>query len=1008
MTCGVVQTGAGTLTLGRQRHDQRGQPRRRPITGNLDLGGATRTFTVADGPAAPDLSVTSVVSGTGAGVTKAGPGLMSLGGANSYDGATAVNAGTLAVANGSALGSTAAGTSVSNGATLQVSGNSAVGAEALTLNGTGTSSNGALESVSGTNSWAGTVSLATDSTVGVDANSLDVSGVVSGTGTGLTKIGAGILSYSGASANTYAGATNVNVGELDLNKSAGTAAFRGCAQRRRRDRHRHGEADPVGSNPGCHGRDGELVGRVERQRRQRDAQLTDDDRRLGVNDDTRQRLADPRREPVVHGHQCGGDHLGAGRPRSTTRTFSVNDGTASLDLTVSAVISGTGAGLTMTGDGTLRLNGTTGANTYTGTTTVNSGTLTLEAGKAGAVPGDVVVGDGTGSDTLRETASNGIADGFNVTVNSSGLLDLNNFSDTIGPLTMTAGSVTTGTGTLTLGADVTTNATGTTASISGHIAWGTTTNRTFTVGDGAANPDLSVSTGTQTIASAQTLTKAGLGNMSIGTLSNAGTVVVSAGTLSQTGMTTSKTVNVLSGANLTTASGVNYTQTAGTTAANGTITATGASVQINAGSLTGTGTVAPDLANAGSVVPGNSTVNNGIGILSVSGTYEQSATGTLSIQVVSAGGPGTGNDKLNVSGAVTLDPLAKLGTSTSVNPVSLGQSYTILGFSSLTGTFNPNSDLNTTNNNIFIPHYDHPSDVYMVVTAPPTVSVANVTQNPGNGGGFTPFTFTITRAGTADQLSITTTASYSTANGTAIAPGDYTAVPATQVQFGPGETTKTFDVQVYQSPYGQPSLNFKVKLSGLKYATAVQGGGSAVGQATGTILNSNPLPTSTSTTSRAPTAAWAARPRARSPSPATGARPAPASIVWKTKNGTAMNGVDYQGFTSNQTTIVPACTTSPSCVSTTTVVINVISANHGKTFQVNLAANTWVTITQGTGTGTIQWQHARPRRSSLRAARRVRPAADPHGRPRNLIHTTHWVRSSPRRLPLATVRFSVE
>src|SRR5712691_278236 len=45
-----------------------------------------------------------------------------------------------------------------------------------------------------------------------------------------------------------------------------------------------------------------------------------------------------------------------------------------------------------------------------------------------------------------------------VTINSSGVLDLNGKLDTIGTLTMTAGSVTTGAGTLTLSGNVTGNA----------------------------------------------------------------------------------------------------------------------------------------------------------------------------------------------------------------------------------------------------------------------------------------------------------------------------------------------------------------------------------------------------------------------------------------------------------------------------------------------------------------------------------------------------------------------
>src|SRR5439155_7142623 len=76
-----------------------------------------------------------------------------------------------------------------------------------------------------------------------------------------------------------------------------------------------------------------------------------------------------------------------------TRMFTVADGTANPDLTVSATVSGGGFGITKAGTGTMRLSGSA-ANTYTGTTTVNTGTLELNK-TAGivAVPGPLVVGD---------------------------------------------------------------------------------------------------------------------------------------------------------------------------------------------------------------------------------------------------------------------------------------------------------------------------------------------------------------------------------------------------------------------------------------------------------------------------------------------------------------------------------------------------------------------------------------------------------------------------------------
>ena len=66
------------------------------VTGQLLLT-ATRTVTVADGPTAVEAIIDAVISGVG-GLVKAGPGFLGLTGANTYTGATVVNAGTLEVA----------------------------------------------------------------------------------------------------------------------------------------------------------------------------------------------------------------------------------------------------------------------------------------------------------------------------------------------------------------------------------------------------------------------------------------------------------------------------------------------------------------------------------------------------------------------------------------------------------------------------------------------------------------------------------------------------------------------------------------------------------------------------------------------------------------------------------------------------------------------------------------------------------------------------------------------
>lgn len=65
------------------------------LTGRVDLGGANRTFSVADGTAANDLSISvPVLNG---GITKTGAGTLVLSGANTYGGDTAVEQGALSL-----------------------------------------------------------------------------------------------------------------------------------------------------------------------------------------------------------------------------------------------------------------------------------------------------------------------------------------------------------------------------------------------------------------------------------------------------------------------------------------------------------------------------------------------------------------------------------------------------------------------------------------------------------------------------------------------------------------------------------------------------------------------------------------------------------------------------------------------------------------------------------------------------------------------------------------------
>ncbi|HEX8140179.1 MAG TPA: Calx-beta domain-containing protein [Pyrinomonadaceae bacterium] len=87
--------------------------------------------------------------------------------------------------------------------------------------------------------------------------------------------------------------------------------------------------------------------------------------------------------------------------------------------------------------------------------------------------------------------------------------------------------------------------------------------------------------------------------------------------------------------------------------------------------------------------------------------------------------------------------------------------------------------------------------------------------------GTTPHNFTVTLS-TATTLTVTV--NYSTADGTATAGTDYTAVSGT-LTFAPGETTKTINVPVINDTLDEPNETYFVNLSGASNGTIADGQG---------------------------------------------------------------------------------------------------------------------------------------------------------------------------------------
>ena len=163
----------------------------------------------------------SIWSGSG-GVTKTGPGEMSLYGMHTYSGATTIKEGMLTVGVDTRLGSVAAGTTVEADGVLRLYGASITN-ESLTLYGGG--SDGAALIYHNTNVWSGTITVHGGATCKAEPTAkLTVAGTITGDG-GFNSVGDGRLILSGPNANSFSGPTTFRLGTLELSKPNGIAAI---------------------------------------------------------------------------------------------------------------------------------------------------------------------------------------------------------------------------------------------------------------------------------------------------------------------------------------------------------------------------------------------------------------------------------------------------------------------------------------------------------------------------------------------------------------------------------------------------------------------------------------------------------------------------------------------------------------------------------------------------------------------------------------------------------------
>jgi autotransporter-associated beta strand protein len=300
------------------------------------------------------------------------------------------------------------GTAVTPGGTLQIQGGITLSSEPLTIAGNGFNGTGALDSSSGNNLWDAPITLAGNGSIAADTDSTSTQSTLtvdqaiseSAAGSSLTKLGTGIVVFTGTAPNTYTGATLVNDGTLQLAKPSGVAAVPGSLT--------VGDGNVPGPDVVQLEADNQLAGSSAvtvnsdgvldlNGHQQTIGSLTMTGGKVTLESGSLLTLGGD----VTATSDSGGNPATVGGAGTLSlgpagRTFTVKAGGGVPDMTISALITGTGDSLTKAGNGTLQL---TNTEAYTGGTTVKAGTLLVDGaqGQIGAVTvaGGTIGGTGT-------------------------------------------------------------------------------------------------------------------------------------------------------------------------------------------------------------------------------------------------------------------------------------------------------------------------------------------------------------------------------------------------------------------------------------------------------------------------------------------------------------------------------------------------------------------------------------------------------------------------------------
>ena len=223
----------------------------------------------------------------------------------------------------------------------------------------------------------------------------------------------------------------------------------------------------------------------------------------------------------------------------------------------------------------------------------------------------------------------------------------------------------------------------------------------------------------------------------------------------------------------------------------------------------------------------------------------------------------------------------------------------------------------------------------------PPLEIGDVSVLEGDNG-IVNAVFTVSLSAKSDQ---TVTVAVQTANGTATASADYTAVGPITLTFAPGVTSQTLTVPVFGDIADEPNETFTVTLSGASNATI------GTGQGAGTIMDDDDALPELGIGDVRIVEGDAGTVNAAFTVSLSTASPQTVTVVLQTANGTATAGSDYA-------TVGPITVTVTFAAGTVsrTVVIPVIgdtALEPDETFAVNLTAATNAGIIRAQGVGTI-------------------------------------------------------